>query len=91
MKKTEVSNKKKFKILERIVKDIFGLNVKLDWSKWSIESDKIEIRDIDWSEDLLTCLNRLRDYFFVNIELEIEGEGKRKYPILVIELIVRNE
>jgi len=81
-----------------MVKSIFGINVKLNFGKWSMELDKIVVEDIDYDEDLLTILQRLREYFWVTIEtetyedeVEIEEGKKRKvnFSRLNLELVLR--
>jgi len=98
MKRIEASKEAKYKILEQMVKAIFGITTKLNFKKWSMELDKIVIENIDYNEDLLTVLQRLRDYFWVTIEtvtyedeIELE-EGKKKKVCcsrLDLELIPR--
>jgi len=71
-KKVEVEESRKVELLQMVVSGIFGLNTNIDFSKWTWEEDKLIIKDIDWSEDLLGVLNRLRDYFYIDLDSEVE-------------------
>lgn len=93
--KVEPSKKRKLEMLIKLTQSVFGINAKIDFSKWKMEQDKIIIRDIDFDEDLLTVLQRLREYFYINIETETETytipntRKKTVSAVLVIELILR--
>ena len=68
------------KMLEMIVRDIFGLNTKLNFDRWKIEQDHLKIEDIGFDEDLLTVLQRLRDHFYVSLDTrteEVEVLGRK--------------
>ena len=70
--KVKTPKAEQLKMLETIVRDIFGLNTKLHFDRWKIEQDHIKIEDIDFNEDLLTILQRLRDHFYVSLDTRTE-------------------
>lgn len=70
MEKIEASDKEKLFIAEEIIKNLFGYNTRLDWRRWEFEIPKIIIEDVDWCEDLVTVLQRLRETFYISIEPE---------------------
>lgn len=92
MKKQTPNDHKKLELMEKVVRSSFGINAKLDYSKWPMEQDKIVIHDIDFNEDLLEILSRLRNEFYIDLDVELsepDPSTKRQYPILNIELILR--
>jgi len=74
MKRIKIPDKERADLLEKVVTTIFGINAKVDTSKFEWETDRVEIKDIDFSEDLITILNRLRNSFWVDIEVDIVQE-----------------
>ncbi|RLG44767.1 MAG: hypothetical protein DRN81_03685 [Thermoproteota archaeon] len=92
----ELEERKQLELLKKIVKRIFGYDTKIDFSKWELEADQVRIVDIDWDEDLLTVLQRLREDFYVLVEpeteeVEIEDIGEVKSQILNVTLIVKGD
>ena len=78
--KVKTPKAEQLKMLEMIVRDIFGLNTKLNFDRWKIEQDHLKIEDIDFDEDLLTVLQRLRDHFYVSLDTrteEVEVLGRK--------------
>ena len=76
----KTSKAEQLKMLETIVRDIFGLNTKLNFGRWKIEQDQLKVEDIDFNEDLLTILQRLRDHFYVSLDTrteEVEVLGRK--------------
>ena len=90
--KVVLDKEKQLELLKKIVSRIFGYDTKIDFTKRELEADKVKIIDIDWDDDLVTILQRLREDFYILIEadseeVEIEGVGKTKSERLNIELI----
>jgi len=78
-----------------MIKNIFGAyQAEIDFTKWSGgQCDQVLIKNIDFNEDLLTVLQRLRESFWVEIQTDGEIEkfngGKTVFTSLNIELILR--
>lgn len=97
-KKIEPKDDVKILLLRKALQSIFGINSKINFSKWDFEVNKIVIEDIDFNEDLLTVLQSLREYFWVDIDVVITeeeidfGKGKKKVPCarMDLELIVKD-
>ncbi|RLC81845.1 MAG: hypothetical protein DRI61_03320 [Chloroflexi bacterium] len=90
--KIVLDKEKQLELLKKIVRSVFGYDTKIDFTKRVLEADKVKIIDIDWDDDLVTILQRLREDFYILIEadseeVEIEGVGKTKSERLNIELI----
>jgi hypothetical protein len=84
-------------IMKKIIVAIFGdYSVELDFSRWNIELPQVIIKDVDFNEDLLTVLQRLRTFFWVRIIDDIcdcNACEKGEHPPssqLNIELIMRD-
>jgi len=91
----ELTSEKKLKILETIVKDIFGYSTVLDFRKWKWEQDKVIIKNIDFMDFLIPALSRLQEHFSIDLDVEVAEEEveiseteKKKftYGILNVEL-----
>jgi len=93
--KKELPKEKQLEFLKKIVKDIFGLNAEIDFKVFPWEASRVVIRDIDWSDDLVEVLKRLRSDFYIDIEPEIRvdtvDEKERNYAVLNITLYPVNE
>lgn len=72
--KKDATQEEKIEILSMIVKDIFGYEVTLDFERWDIGNLQLVIKNICFHEDLLWVLNRLRDSFYVNLDVEATPE-----------------
>ena len=94
-KRKELSPTKQLELLKAIVRDVFGLNTELDFKIFPWEAPRVTIRDIDWSDDLIEVLKRLRGDFYIDIEPEIRvdtiDEEERNYAVLNITLYPVNE
>ena len=82
LKKQEVSPERQLNLLKKIIEDIFGINTELDFSHYSFEPEVVRIKDIDWSEDLIEVLKRLKSDFYIDVEPVVgveEINGKKEY------------
>jgi len=95
MNKKSLSKEKQRIFLEKMIKNIFGYNVTLDFSKWTGECDRLIIKDIDFNEDLLTVLQKLREDFYVDLTTDGTVERflghKTVISTLDVELTFRGE
>ena len=88
--KKELPKEKQLEFLKSIGKDIFGLNTEIDFKVFPWEASRVVIRDIDWSDDLIEVLKRLRSDFYIDIEPEVRvdtvDEKEHYYAVLNIIL-----
>jgi hypothetical protein len=83
-------------IMKKIIVAIFGdYSVELDFSRWNIEVPQVTIKNVDYNEDMLTVLQRLRTFFWVTVRADVcECEecqaGRNPSANLNIELIMRD-
>ena len=69
MKKKELDSNTQLELLKTIVKDIFGYNTEIDFTHYEYEPNKITIVDIEWTDELIEILSRLRQDFYIDFEI----------------------
>jgi len=74
MKKVELDSNTQLELLKTIVKDIFGYNTEIDFTHYEYEPNKITIVDIEWTDELIEILSRLRQDFYIDFEIAIKED-----------------
>jgi hypothetical protein len=89
----ETSSKKQHELMELVIKEIFSTSYKLVFNDYGFGVNEIEIKDIQWDEDLLTILKRLKFKFDVDIKDHMCDCGEKEYAhsTLDLQLTVKGE